>query len=506
MPKTKAKETTPEVSNIVPPIAGGAAAGQTSGEVYAAPREGHVHSGVDVPVPAGTGCFAPVDGKIVEPDTTEGFSGGGMIHFEFTKALGNIPQGGIIGWGHVESTLVPLGPVKGGTKIATSGAGDGGDCVHFIYLQNSSQGNGYDGVEPQLEQPSSGLDPTPIYEFLRTGKSTGTAQNGPGEVGGGTASGISAAQAQSISKAAALAAFINLPGLMETTLSLALKGERSLMNDKPLLPFVEQLCQGSLRNFMSMPNGNFYAFIPDYFGGLTGRSAYWQIHDIEILSGEIQLSDEALATHVYVVGDTGTFDQTIDVFEKVQTLGVITVFNAFMADFLNGINDPTVTQTGKPTPTATKEYNQEVEKVPSLAEKSKAIAFLEKYGARPYYEEAPMIRSHYFETFLAYQLFCLLWSKQFLTTFELTFMPELFPGGLVQFPEHGIQCYVDEVEHTGDNEGGFHTTASLSAPSALKNGNKEVNAGMIRAGIFNSNTLIEPNESNHGNSGKGRKR
>lgn len=334
----------------------------------------------------------------------------------------------------------------------------------------------------------------------------GEIQNGAGEVGGGTPSGISAEQAQSISKGAALAAFINLPGLLDTTESLSLKGERSLMNDKPLLGFVEQLCQGSLRNFMSMPNGNFYAFIPDYFGGLTGRQAYWEIHDVEILSGEINISDDALATHVYVVGDTGTIDQSIDVFEKVQTTGVITIFNAFMADFLNGVNDPTVTQEGKPKPTAQKQYNQEVEQVPSLAEKSKAISFLEKYGARPYFEEAPMVRSHYFETFLAYQLFCLLWSKQFLTTFEFTFMPELFPGGLVKFPEHGIQCYIDEVQHTGNYESGFQTRASLSAPTALENGNKEINGGMIRSEIFNPATVIEKSGKGKGDDGQSKQK
>lgn len=330
------------------------------------------------------------------------------------------------------------------------------------------------------------VDPGPAYPFnevlkeasehlgkVFVGGEAETKQGGAAEVGGGGTSGISAAQAESISKGAALSAFINLPGLLETAESLSLKGERSLMNDEPLLPFVEQICQGSLRQFMSMPNGNFYAFIPDYFGGLTGRTAYWEIHDIEILSGEISLSDDALATHVYVVGDTGVINQEIDVFEKVQTSGVITVFNAFMADFLNGANTP-----------ALEKVNRKSGKTPSLANKAAAINFLQRYGARPYYEEAPMIRSHYFETFLAYQLFCLLWSKQFITTFEFTFMPELFPGGLVSFPEHGIQCYIDEVQHSGDYENGFRTIASLSAPTALSNGNPNVNQGMIRSDIF----------------------
>lgn len=117
-----------------------------------------------------------------------------------------------------------------------------------------------------------------------------------------------------------------------------------------------------------------------------------------------------------------------------------------------------------------------------------------------------MVRSHYFETFLAYQLFCLLWSKQFLTTFEFTFMPELFPGGLVKFPEHGIQCYIDEVQHTGNYESGFQTRASLSAPTALENGNKEINGGMIRSEIFNPATVIEKSGKGKGDDGQSKQK
>lgn len=497
----KAQETT-EAIKIYAPIAGKPS---TIGGVYGEDRGDHIHAGMDIDCPTGTPCIAPVDGKVVQYAQDHGFApgegakeGGGMIQFEFQQDLGPIRKGDVIGWGHVFAVFVKVGQsVKAGQKIATSGETtfNGAQHVHFIY-QSPHDGE-MDGSD----------NPEPAYTYLRTeGKDTsGFTSEGPAEVGGGTESGISAAETESISKGAAIAAFINLPGLLDTAESLSLKGERSLMNDQPLLPFIEQLCQGSLRNFMSMPNGNFYAFIPDYFGGLTGRTAYWEIHDIEILNGEIQLSDDALATHVYVVGDTGVIDQQIDVFEKIQTSGVITVFNAFMADFLNGVNDPSLTHEGKPKELDTKSYNQQIEKVPSLAEKTKAIAFLEKYGARPYYEEAPMIRSHYFETFLAYQLFCLLWSKQFLTTFEFTFMPELFPGGLVSFPEHGIQCYIDEVQHSGDYEGGFRTRASLSAPTALKNGNPNVNAGMIRSDIFNPQTILE-NSSSQGNDGQSRQK
>lgn len=298
--------------------------------------------------------------------------------------------------------------------------------------------------------------------------------------GGGSGSYLGVA---ATSKAAAISSFIELPGLLESAESEALKGQRSLMNDKPLLPFVEELTKSSLRQFMSMPNGNFYAFIPDYFGGLTNRQAYWEVHDIEVLDGKIYLTDDSLATHVYVVGDANA-DQEITIVDKIQTAGVVTVFNAFMADFITGTSNPQI-NSKSPSKDQEASYDKKIEKMPSLANKQKAIDFLSKYGARPYYEEAPMIRSAYFEMFLAYQTFCLLWSQQFEAQFELTFMPELFPGGIVKFPEHGIQCYIQEVNHRGSYTEGFTTIAKLIAPSALpQEGRKGASAGMVRAGIL----------------------
>lgn len=302
--------------------------------------------------------------------------------------------------------------------------------------------------------------------------------------GGGSYLGVS-----TTAKAAAISSFIELPGLLESVESEALKGQRSLMNDKPLLPFVEQLTKASLKEFMSMPNGNFYAFVPDYFGGLTKRQPYWEIKDIEILDGMIYLTDDSLATHVYVVGDANA-DQEITVIDKMQTAGVVTIFNAFMANFITGIDAPKVGSQKNVTKAQKEAYDKKLEKIPSLADKTKAMAFLEKYGARPYFEEAPMIRSAYFEMFLAYQMFCLLWSQQFEAQFELTFMPELFPGGLVQFPDYGIQCYIQEVNHRGSYTEGFTTLATLIAPSALpESGRKGISAGMVRANILSPKSV-----------------
>ncbi len=332
---------------------------------------------------------------------------------------------------------------------------------------------------------------------------------GPGGgTGGGTTGGSGGGDPQAIAQAASISTFLNFPGLEVSAESIALRGERSLLNDQQLLPFIEQLCQSSLRSFQSMPDGTFFAFFPDYFGGLSHRTAYWEIHDIEIIDGQIQLSDDALATHVFVTGDTNVFDGQVTVVDEINTAGVATIFNAFKADFLNGVNDPSLTAVPPPKGSkgsnannsaakqaaaqatqTTAAYQKQIANLPSLADKTRAIAFLQKYGARPYREDAPMVRSHFFEMFLAYQKFMLMWSRQFITTFQFTFMPELFPGGIISFPEHGIQCYIDEVVHQCDYETGFTTQANLSAPCALP-GSKNtkpkryVHEGMIRAAVW----------------------
>lgn len=320
---------------------------------------------------------------------------------------------------------------------------------------------------------------------------TGGAGGG-GAGGGGAPTDVSPQSIASIAKAAALSTFLELPTVLSSAESQALTGERSLMNDMPLLPFIEQLCQASLRNFQSMPNGNFFAFYSDYFGGLNHRTAYWRIEDIEILDGRIQLSDDALATHVYVVGDiTPPFGTGVDLIDNISTAGIVNVFNAFLADFLNGVSDPalSITDPGKKAE-AQRKFDEQTDALPTLANKENAVTFLKKYGARPYREEAPMVRSPFFEMFLAYQKFCLLWSQQFLTTFEFTFMPELFPGGIVAFEDHGLQCYIEEVVHECNYESGFTTRANLSSPAALKDkagntsGRTNLNEGMIRAGAF----------------------
>lgn len=315
----------------------------------------------------------------------------------------------------------------------------------------------------------------------------GNAIDPSGSGGSATAGGAPSAADTSANAAGAGAflATLNLPSAYDAVEANMLTGEKSLLNDKPLLPFIQQLCSASLRHFQSLPDGRFYAFYPDYFGEMNQHPPYWKIDDVEILDGGIDLTDDTVVTHQYVVGDTVTPMSGDSPFamRSVFSSGVVTIFNAFMA---NSVLDRTKNRkknqqqaqrkTKKHSPQTKNDSGMQI-----LLDRKEAAAFLKRYGARPVVEDMPMIKSPYFEMFLAYQKFLLAWSKQFSTPFTFTFMPELFPGGKVAFPAHNLQMYIEQVTHQWDYTSGFMTTASLTAPSAYGNDTTLLPPNMVQA-------------------------
>lgn len=331
--------------------------------------------------------------------------------------------------------------------------------------------------------PGPNYDLNKVMEMAKSYAKGGSAGTSGGTDGaGGAGAGVQDIETvKTIARSAAYSTYLEGPTLEEVIRSNYLRGRKSMMNDKPLMPFIEEICTASQRQFMSLPNGNFFAFYPDYFGTL-GRVPYWEIDDVEILDGKIQLSDDALTTHVYVVGDNspGPPGGQPQFLNEIRSAGVVTIFDAFTSGFVDGVG------LIEKTKEVVSEYNKEsafTNKKPAdveygynktfngkefhLSNFDDAVKFVERYGLRPKYIDSPLIRNPFFEMFAAYQQFQLLWSQQFLTQFSFTFMPELFPGGLVAMPQHGISLYVEEVTHSFDYTSGFQTEAQLSSPSAL---------------------------------------
>lgn len=421
---------------------------------------------VDVAAPVGTSIHAVDDGTIYKLSGAYGsestMTNGYRVYLRSSDNE--------YSYMHMKTVDVKVGDkVKSCDKLGTSGSANNVAHLHLGVLNGKP--------EPILdgELPDGGT----------VGDSGGDAAGGGGGMGGRTSP-----------PASAFAAYFNFPqaaNIAEATQLTDKDGQqKSLMNDEPLLPFIQQLCQASMRNFQSLPNGNFFAFFPDYFGTMNHRNAYWNIKDIEILDGTIELTDDNLATHVYAVGDTfgtGVAGQPIGFQERLASTGVVTLWNAGIFNFINGkkggggLVEKAPKRPGKGGAEMLLDKSEEATSN-ALFDPDTTRAFLTRYGARPYIAEMPFIRSHYFEAFLGYQEFMLMWSRQFLTTFQFTFMPELYPGGIVRLKDHNIQMYVEEVRHDFNYETGFTTQVNLSSPAAINDEMEGVSEGMVRSRAF----------------------
>lgn len=410
---------------------------------------------VDLMASPGTKWVAVEDGKISASMGWGKSSGAGTVYGYRLHLEGK--SGNVYFYQHGASNIAAQGKtVKQGDIIGEVGAFDNGIAPHLHFA--SKPPTNPEAVIKQGAITVGGAD--------LTGGSNTTASTTTGNPVGAMFFGS-----------------IEVPGMVEQVASTLLGGEKSLLNDKPLLPFVQQICNASLRHFQSLPDGRFYAFFPDYFGEMNAHPPYWEIDDIEILDGNIYLNDDALVTHMYVVGDTTSTASGGSPFfaRAVNSSGVVNVFNMFLAESVLNRED----QRKEANKQAKKDKSPDWEKtnpvgMGTLMDRKEAADFLDRYGVRPMVEDMPMIRSPFYEMFLAYQKFLLSWSRQFATPFTFTFMPELYPGGKVGFPNHGLQMYIEEVNHSWDYENGFTTTATLSAPSQY------TDSGMLPPNMVNA--------------------
>ena len=297
-----------------------------------------------------------------------------------------------------------------------------------------------------------GPGPAPFNPLAGPGTAAGT-----GSVGGvgGTGS-----EGQSEPIARNLFSYMFTPARFAPTIAEAFSGEKSFIDSQPLIQEVQAVTKAGLRNFASAPNGDFIAYYPDYFG-VDGKPIAMTIENIEMKDVRINLSDDAMTTHVYVAGDPTQGAQPNSVLGWLSTAGIATVENETL-------------------------YQRLKQVVPGGAENLTGKMVLQKYGVRPLQLEFNMAGQAQLEFLLACQVFMQKWAEQYETAVSFTFMPELFPGMRIQLADTGIAVYVSEVTHTFDWERGFFTSARIMAPSAI-NGGQAVNT-LIPIGTADSST------------------
>jgi hypothetical protein len=236
-----------------------------------------------------------------------------------------------------------------------------------------------------------------------------------------------------------------------------LNGIRGLLNDQPLLPFINTVLNCGMRSWCSAPNGDFIAWFPDYFGAY-GMAATIKIEDVELMDFSMSWSDQNLVTHQYVASSwVGSIfgnspAGSVGVLNMATTDGVVTLE---MGSLSNNI----------------------LQTVLNLSQNDKSNlgnpqAILNRFGARPNFQEIGTIMGQQAQWFYALFLFTLNWASMWTVNVPTTFMPEAFPGMLMRLDD-GFQAYINQVVHAWDfTDGGpgFTTQMAVMAPSDYKGG------------------------------------
>jgi cell wall-associated NlpC family hydrolase len=330
-----------------------------------------------------------------------------------------------------------------------------------------------DGSPTVIQSPTFGAD-VQIVSLYMDGFMAARRVTGGGANGGGTPTGTGAATSASSSTTAI--PNINITNTGELTISGSasegssstsfltiwdwydqapdpvsqiLTGFRALMNDVPLLPMIETICNASMRSFCSAPNGDFIAWFPDYFNAY-GCLGTIDIEPIELQDFTVMWSDLNMVTHQYAAGtyvptasDLSGAGGVVSTQNMVNTGGVATIdFPAILANLLNtSQNDPTFS----------------------------TAAIYQRFGARPNYQPLGTIVGPLAEFWYALYLFQQNWASMFNAQVNISFMPEVYPGMILRIPSQSFQCYVEQVTHSWDltDSGiGFSTQVNITAPSS----------------------------------------
>lgn len=267
----------------------------------------------------------------------------------------------------------------------------------------------------------------------------------------------------------------------DTAESEMLRGQRALANDEPVWDSVKKACNASMRSCMSLADGRFCAFYPDYYGLYKGCNAtpYLELDNIDLIDLKITQSDDEYYSHVFVSG----VDEAGYSVDYAYTMGVVSV----ESDTAATVSEAEASDEDSIISEASDQVSAILSKLINIPDgeswKYTPKELYRRYGARPTKgyslntvaklvenasgdtEDGTETKPQYIMPFLAalYE-FMYHWANQNKATVQITFQPSLFPGCRIKLKGFDISFFVKSVSHNMSYESGFSTTVECTCP------------------------------------------
>lgn len=235
----------------------------------------------------------------------------------------------------------------------------------------------------------------------------------------------------------------------------------ALVNDKPALEFVSTCCKASMRSYMSMPDGRFVAFVPDWFGWMMPSNAKGSTIDIpvqEVISFRTDFDKSSYCSHYMLLTNesfpdpTGMFSNPLN-----QTLRAL-ISSGFISFQYQGDNLMKLMDI-------------------SCTGCSNLDEVMQRWGVNVITESNEYIIDHQLTSVYALYQFLRYWANCFKTQVQITFRPEIIPGLRLRFPHAGQSLFVESVSHSWNAMTGGTTSVTLVAPVNSNTGQVGVSGG-----------------------------
>lgn len=449
------------------------------------------HTGTDFPAPTGAKVVAAQSGQVIHAGSG-GSEGGWAGNYVVIQHSGNFRTV----YAHLSSISVGNGArVQGGQKIGEVGATGRAFGSHLHFEVRKPPYKIYEGtINPMpwlrgsyQDSGSSGGDTS---GYIPTGSSGGGGQ-GVGLTGSLEPKGyVDHTYSESplydasspIDSMFAETAWAPGPTSTEALVQSASDiGVLTIAHDSTVLQYMMSICASSMRSFCSAPNGDFICWFPDYYG-LWGTAAVLRIEPIEVQDFNVNWSDDNFVTHQFIQTQAATLvDPGTGLLQNIT--------NPFFTSTPTGDYSSPVGFANIDAP----EVMASLFGIAPENHKTFARFIYQRFGARPNIHQVEATLTKEGNYFMALYYFMLQWAYQYQAAVPTTWMPEAYPGMLMQIPYFNFQAYITSVTHQFQfgPGGSFSTMINIASPSYMPSSNKDHSlVGLPIAGGYRKGKLL----------------